>query len=673
MRTRYRLCAIWIMICMILSGTGIPCAAAESASDYYVTAHSSLYQDAFPVHLYEKGDGQLYIDAVTLAGISGYTQTGDNKFTLGSRKISAPRTSKINGVTCFPLEKTLDYFNVRVWEKDGELYFLAGQEALSPIFEAIEGFRRFSVPVDPDDFINTLGVALNEVKNLLLTWNIKPLLDRYREAVYKVVREDMNETLPSALRKKWEDKIKPVASAYDFLGGFKTKEEIMEICSGSDLQDLAEYLDAKKMGEKALGMKLSDYLRRLEELTLFFDTNCLAMKAMQYVAESEPEDAMERDIVRTAKEILDAVTVSPEEWNKRLLKEMGEEQLVGILTSTTGSKIKELLYGKKNPVIVLTKLVTDNLPVFKSMSKVEEAYTFAEIQEYFCTLMITAEVDHDWIMCKYMAFIYDRCYYDACEVLKDAVPDWNNMLKPQQEECLDQMAQLAAIPDSALAPFMAKNDPVSPRSLQRCDGPEPDYGLLIPWASGNFIRWPDAVRQSAKRAWEDICAEYGEGTLAEYGIDEGDGAVLPVLSIADGSYFLTVLVQQDDILCQVILRMDESGTFRLVLVDRTLILGDRASLFLYSNSGNALISEACLEVDVAAFAAAGPDSAEKRVFPGDPYAGSMADMGFPALEAFEAAYGNPEWTVRVDANGGLFQVTVREPESVETLLDVVNR
>ena len=149
--------------------------------------------------------------------------------------------------------------------------------------------------------------------------------------------------------------------------------------------------------------------------------------------------------------------------------------------------------------------------------------------------------------------------------------------------------------------------------------------------------------------------------------------MLPVLSIADGSYFLTVLVQQDDILCQVILRMDESGTFRLVLVDRTLILGDRASLFLYSNSGNALISEACLEVDVAAFAAAGPDSAEKRVFPGDPYAESMADMGFPSLEEFEAAYGNPEWSVRVDANGGLFQVTVREPESVETLLDVVNR
>ena len=174
----------------------------------------------------------------------------------------------------------------------------------------------------------------------------------------------------------------------------------------------------------------------------------------------------------------------------------------------------------------------------------------------------------------------------------------------------------------------------------------------------------DAVPHGAKQAWEDACGQYGKASLVNYDgevyLDEGSGAVLPVLCHADGNDFLVVLVQRDETLAQVIFRIDGDGTYKQVLYDDTLTLGNRASLFLYAQSGSSLIASASLEDDLAAFAALAPRTVEKRQIQGDETAESIADMGEVPWEAFEALYGSPEWSLRVDANYGLFHLQVTD-------------
>lgn len=163
----------------------------------------------------------------------------------------------------------------------------------------------------------------------------------------------------------------------------------------------------------------------------------------------------------------------------------------------------------------------------------------------------------------------------------------------------------------------------------------------------------------AKEAWEEACGTYGRVSLVNYGgevyLDEGNGAALPLLCRAGGNEFLVVLVQQDETLSQVIYRIDGDGTYRQVFSDQTLTLGDRSALFLYAESGSALIASASLEDDMAAFTAE-PRTVKKTMFEGDETAESIADMGMASWETFRTLYGNPEWNVRVDANYGLFHL-----------------
>ena len=184
---------------------------------------------------------------------------------------------------------------------------------------------------------------------------------------------------------------------------------------------------------------------------------------------------------------------------------------------------------------------------------------------------------------------------------------------------------------------------------------------------------PPALPGGAKEAWEDACRIYGRVPLVNYGgevyLDEGNGAALPLLCRADGNDFLVVLVQQDEMLSQVVYRIDGNGTYRQVLDEQILALGDRASLFLYAESGSALVTAASLEDDLAVFAAASR-TVKKTLLQGDETAESIADMGAGPWEAFRSMYGSPEWTVRVDANYGLFHLQFSGAEQALGIFDI---
>ena len=680
MKWHLRVLICLAVLCLVLTGAPAPCSAEGTASGFYVTAHSNLYQDAFPVHLYEK-DGALFIDAVTLAGISGYEQVDEKSFSLGGRIVSPSRSVRIGGKTCFPMEQTLDRFCVRYWAKDGELYFMSGRDALRPLFEADVASLRFRPLLDPDNDMNTLGVALAYAKDILMTWNFKGVMERYRTAMYKLVQEDMDETTFSTLQKKWEDGInKPISTTFSFLESFMDEEEISAFYAESDLMEIKSYMDGVKLEEKVLGMSLSAYLRRLEEIGLYFNTNVYALRAMEYAAEAEPVNSSDKDIIKAAKEITRSAAMKTDGWDARLLGQLAREHVTALLYSTGANLLKEMMLGKKSLAPKVLKSVLDRIPAIRFMSSLEEAYVFAEIQQFFESEMISAEVYGSWVKFKYMAIMYYRCFYASCDALrdadmKDAVPDWENQIREFKEKAQAQIAALASVPDSALEPYQFCGVPVDPSELQRCEGPEPDYGLLAPFRDeedGENV--PDAVLRGAKEAWETACSHYGRVPLAEYGgeiyLDEGDGAALPLMCRAGGEYFVVVLLQRGETLAQMVFRIDGNGSFRQVYYDVTLTLGERQALYLYEQSGSALISMADLDGDMAAFAAAAPQTVEKRLFQGDETAESIADVGSVSWEAIRTLYGDPEWTVRVDANYGLFHLQFQDPQRIRSLFGV---
>ena len=674
MKKRLRFLSGLAALCVVLSAL-TPAFATASASEFFVTAHSNLYSDAFPVHLYER-NGEIYMDAVTVAGISGWTATGDRAFSLGSRTVNPSRSAVIGGTRCFPMEKTLDQLDVRVWERDGELFFLSGRDTLLPLFEAMGRMQRFRSLLDPDDTMNLLGAALSYARDLLMTWNLRPVLERYRNAMYTLIREDLDETTFSTLAAQWEKGVnKPVSTVFSFLESFMDEEEIEAFCAGSDLMYLKEYMDGVGLEEKVLGMKLSEYLQRLEEIALYFDTSALALRAVEYAAYEEPSDSTGREIVKAAKEILRSVNFRDEGWDERLIGQLAREHVTALFNAAASGLMKETMLGKNKLAAKALGAVLDRIPAIRFMSGLEEAYTFAEVQQFFESGMFSAEVDQSWVRYKYMAIMYLRCFYASCEALrgadmKDVMPDWQDQLTAFQEACVAQTALLAAVPDSALEPFLMCSEPVRMGSLRRIDGPEPDYSLLPPWqteeAAGEAA-WPDGVLRGAKEAWETACAHYGRVSVAVYGgetyLDEGDGAALPVLSEAGGACYLTVLLQRGETLAQMVFGIREDGSFRQVYYDATLTLGGREALFLYQRSGSALISAAVLDDDAASFAAAG-ETVEKRLFRGNENAGSIAEIGAASWDAVRELYGDPEWTVRVDADGGLFRLEIRDAQGI---------
>lgn len=679
MKKLFRVWIGFLALCVLMSLSPLSAFAAGSYQEFFAVAHSNLYQDAFPIHLY-KMENALYIDGVTLAGISGYEQTGEREFTLGGRTVSPAYSSKFAGTWGFPMERTLDRFGVRMFEKDGELYFLSGRDALRVLFEADSASWRYRSLLDPDDAVNTLGASLSYAKDFLMSWDLRPVLESYRNAMYKLVQEDMDETTFSSLQKKWESGVnKPISTTFSFLEAFMEEDEIDAFYAGSELMQLKSYMDGVKLEEKVLGRSLSAYYRRLEEIGLLFDTNVHALRAMEYAAEAD--GAVNQMIVRAAKDVLRSANMKTEGWDARLISQLAWEHVVSLFHSTSANLMKEMMLGKKNLALLVVKTILNRIPVISFMSNLEEAYAFAEIQQFFESEMILADVDGDWLKFKYMAIMYYRCFYASCGALrnadmKDMVLNWEEQIDAFREAAMEQIAALAGVPDSALEPFLANSIPVNPFSLRLCNGPEADYSQLAPYTDAETEEGelPAAVLQGVKQAWAAMCSQYGQVSLANYGgelyVNEGDGAVLPLLSQAEDEHFLIVLVQQGETLAQFIFRVDPDGSYKQVCYDRTLTLGDRATLFLYERSGSALIASASLEDDLAAFAAAAPRTVEKRLFQGDEMADSIAAMGEVPWEAFETLYGSPEWSVRVDANYGLFHLQVRDPQQLQSLFDI---
>ena len=207
------------------------------------------------------------------------------------------------------------------------------------------------------------------------------------------------------------------------------------------------------------------------------------------------------------------------------------------------------------------------------------------------------------------------------------------------------------------------------------------FVMMIPSAASGTsaetrsnLNYPTTIQEGAIQAWTAVCNEFGEATVVEYGgelyLDEGDGAALPLLCYAEETYFLVVVVQQGEILTLIVYRIDGDGQYKQVFVDPVLTLGDRAALFLYAHSGSALITEASVEDDISVIAAAVPNTVEKRSFQGDETADSIAGMGVVPWEAFQALYGDPEWTIRIDANYGLFHLQIKDTQTMQSLFDI---
>ncbi len=681
MKERFLRPAAALFLCLLL----LPAPSVSRAGAgtvFFVRAHSNLYRDPFPVRLYET-DGALYIDAVTLSGISGFARVGEKDFSLGGLTCSPLSASRICGTWCYPLERTLDRFCVRVWEKDGELYFFSGRDALTLLFEAESEAWRYRSLLDPDDAANTLGAALSYVKDVLMTWDLRPVMTRYRSAMIALVREDVDERTFSSLEKQWEDGVnKPVSTAFSFLGSFMDEEKIADLCAGSSLTELKDYMEGIGIVENVLGMKLSEYLGRLEEIALYFDTSLYALRAAAYLSQAEPIGSAEGEIVKAAKEITRSAEMNVSGWDERLIGQLAREHVEALFHTAASNLMKEVMLGKKSLASFAARLITDRLPVFKTMTALEEAYTFAEIQKFAEREMYIAGSDRDWVRYKYLEIMYLRCFDASCRALRGAdmggaVPDWEGQIDAHRKACAERTAALAGIPDSALTPFLQDNAPIPPSSLGHAEGPEADFALLAPRGEENGApEVSGAERGAAVDVWNEACARLGRAQLSVYGgdtyVDAGDGAVLPLLSWAGEDRYLTVLAQQGGTLVQIVYLIGGDGTWQELLSDPVLTLGRREALFLCAFSGSDLITEASLDGgDVSVIAAAPPHTAEKRTYRGDEDADSIAGMSAGPYETVRGLYGEAEWTVRADAGGGLFRLEIRDGDGIRDVFGPV--
>lgn len=668
----FRLLSGLMALCTVLS---ILPAHACAASEFYVMAHSNLYQDAFPVHLYSK-DGALYIDAYTLAGISGYTQTAEGNFTLAGHTVIPSRSSKISNTRCYPLELTLDQMGVRVWEKEGELYFLSGRDALQPLFEATDASILLEPIVNPDNSLIFCGTVLAWMMDTMVTWDIKPMLEEYRSAMYKLVQEDVNETTFSSLQQEWETSGQlTLSGTLWFLETFMDQDMLNELYAGSELMGIKGYLDGINLTEKALGMSLADYFRRLEEITLFFDTNVYALQAMEYVAAIEPEDSNEEQIVRTAQDILIAASKKTDGWGLEIIGQLSREHLLSLLNATASDLIGEVLLGKKRLSPEAWDFISSNLPPLQNMSGLKEAYTFSELQLFFKREMIRARTSRNWKKLKYMAIMHNRCYIASCEALKTVNmedPTWEDQMDALQEKSMEQIARLGSIPTSVFAPFMVCNSSILPKLLVPCNGPEADYNTLAAYRPKED-GIPSVVQQCALQLWQTLCSHYGQVHFGRYGgklyLDPGNGAALPLLIESDNAYYLTLLVQQDTTLNQLIYRFDENGTYEKVHSQPVLSLGGRDRLYLYSQSDTGLLSKADIDINIFAYAAAS-GQVEQYCYIGDSNADSISAMGLAARSAFQMDHGNPQWAVMVDANYGQFLFEIDHVSAIESIFHI---
>ena len=204
--------------------------------------------------------------------------------------------------------------------------------------------------------------------------------------MYKLIQEDLNETTFSSLQKTLEKKVnKPISTTLSFLEacfeGYP--EDLLTFYADSDLGKLKETMDGSKLVEKTLGMKLSDYLRRIEELSLFFDTNVYSLRAMEFLAEEEPKDFAESQIIGAAREIAHTSSLTSGEMEWQMIRGLAEGHAEALVESTASGLIQEALTGKKSLDLMVWQFALSQIPEVKLMSSVEEAYTMAELQQFF--------------------------------------------------------------------------------------------------------------------------------------------------------------------------------------------------------------------------------------------------------------------------------------------------
>lgn len=664
-----RLFALLMLTALLIAPVS---AIGDTSSEYYVMAHSNLYKEAFPVHLYCVNGTELYIDAVTLAGISGYSQLNEREFALGQRTISPSQWRKLGKTWCFPMETTLDAFGVRVWEKNGELYFLSGRDILQPLFEAMDELWLYQSLVDPDNPANFTGTVLSYVTELLVSLNFKPVQERYRNAMYQLIQEDLNEVTFATLQTQREEKIdKTLQSSLSFLELFMDESELNSFFAGSELMYMKDYLRGMEITEKTLGMPLSEYYRRLEEITLFFNTNVHAMCALEYIDTATPNNDVEKEIVKAAQEILYSAKMNTEGWGIEIIGKLTKEHISALFNATASNLLHEIMLGKSKALSSTLNLLLSRFTAVGSMNGLKDAYALAELQSFFQSQAIDAQRNKNWLKMKYMVLMYYRCFHASCTALydvdmKDIEPNWKEQLIALQDKCTDQFFTVACVSDSELKAFMVCSDPIEPSFLSPCYGPEADYRQLTPTGSASV----NAVQQGACKAWEEACIQYGQVPLSPFNgklyMEPENGAAFPVLTTTRGKHILTILVQQDGTLFQIFYQIDDNGSYKQIFSDPTLTLGQRERLYLFAKTGTGLISQACFDPDITAYDASA-QRIEKTYFPGDPYADSISAMGAAARQAFQVQYGDPEWTVLVDANYGMFELEIWDPENTQSI------
>lgn len=672
----FRILSGFISLCIACHILFMPCSAQASGYEFYTIAHSNLYSSAFPIRLYYD-DNQLYIDDFSLAGVSGYERISHNEFYLNGHTIFLTNSRLVSHTRYYPLESTLKAFAVKVWAKDNELYFLSGQVLVQPLLAADSESWRFSSLVDKNNGINTFGTALAHIWNIITTWDFKPLLDQYRDAMYSLVQEDLNTESPSALQKKIEDEIAlPLSTILGFLEKGSTDAQVKAFYQCGALRSLTIYLEGLELTEKALGMPLSEYLGRLEEISLLLDTNVYVLEAMKYTADTYSSNYNHKQIISAAQEITDCAHMDPADWSTFVFCRLSKEHVSSLFSSGVATFLKNAMLSKNELAEKTIKLIAQNLPVAKNMEGLRTAYTLAILQDFFKTQVSLAKESGDWIRMKYMLIMYYRCFYASCEALKSVEmqaidPNWKSRMDTLKNDAQDQLLSIACIPNSILEYISTVSPRISPDKLLHQNIMADMYSSLVPFpVAENEEDITYNMEQIAFDIWEEYQFNNGFLELKEYNgkifMDEGSGAVLPFLSSSGGLCHLIILVQDQYDLYQVIYRIERDGTYELVFKERLLSVGSRDRLYLYAQSDTGLLAELDADIDIFAYAA-GTEKLEEYLFLGDADEDGIAAMGLAARAAFRSIFGEPQWDVMVDANYGQFMLEIQDPYSLKRI------
>ncbi len=648
-----RLTGILLSILLLLSSLSLP-ARAE------VKLHHLLCYTPYNPHgilcTVLISDNHVYMDPYTASAITGYevveTLPDSAVFTSGGRRVTHKGSSvSDSGLYWYRIESLMASLNTKVTASGGHLFFNPANKALNALDDAMAEYEKMIIGADPDDFSTAVGLFFARIYNLATTFDFASLFgnryerEHYRIAFYDILRRssDKYSTTMGELCGELEDEvISPLSTFYSQMDETFSSEVMEAFYSGSDLEELREFIDGYKAFSDVLTMSPAELYKTMEEAAFVNGAFDAGAKGLEYLLKHPAQDNQEEVLLDVMRQVLGTYHKNTSDQ----LQSIVFDTLVDIGADHFSQALRDAMLGKAGQLLVSSvDKAMKMLPGVSAMDELEMVAVYFRIQEIARQQIETAYRTDDYIRLKYAGIIYYRCAYLAAAEIAQ-------MDDSLRESARDLMAKLSALEADLLA--------VSDHQIlqQGCVNSEIHAWALI----GPYKEY--------LAFYESLVAQYGELDEKDYYgtsyIEEGSGIIAPWLSLVGSRTFLVVIRQESSQLIQMVYE-DVTGNADFVLIDERGVLtcGISGSTYQAFDRAGALLACTSMDATITSYAFNGVSIVSQQ-FTGASWADSLSEMRQDAQKQLADAFGSHTPGFEVDGSDGLFRIS-RSPAELRAI------